>query len=76
MSAQPGQSYDETPYEGGAIATAHPDRLCTVGRLFGMSPGEVRSCRVLELGCADGGNLIPMALALPGSEFIGVDLSG
>lgn len=32
-------------------------------------------CRVLELGCADGGNLIPMALTLPGSEFVGVDLA-
>jgi SAM-dependent methyltransferase len=26
---------------------------------------------VLELGCAGGGNLIPMALNLPGSEFVG-----
>lgn len=32
-------------------------------------------CRVLELGCASGGNLIPMGLAWPGSRFIGVDLS-
>ena len=36
----------------------------------------MQSCRVLELGCAEGGNLIPMALALPGSEFVGLDLSG
>jgi Predicted methyltransferase regulatory domain/Methyltransferase domain len=28
---------------------------------------------VLELGCGDGGNLIPMALALPGATFVGVD---
>src|SRR5262249_17557113 len=32
-------------------------------------------CRVLELGCAGGGNLIPMALTLPASRLIGVDLS-
>jgi hypothetical protein len=30
---------------------------------------------VLELGCGDGANLVPMAYGLPGSEFIGIDLS-
>jgi SAM-dependent methyltransferase len=30
---------------------------------------------VLELGAGDGGNLIPMALALPGSTFVGLDLA-
>jgi hypothetical protein len=28
---------------------------------------------VLELGCGDGGNLVPMALALPAASFVGVD---
>lgn len=32
-------------------------------------------CRLLELGCGDGGNLLPMALTLPQSTFVGVDLS-
>ena len=40
-----------------------------------MEPPPVERSRVLELGCASGGNLIPMAYGLPGSEFIGVDLS-
>jgi hypothetical protein len=30
---------------------------------------------VLELGCAGAGNLVPMAFNLPGSEFVGIDLS-
>jgi SAM-dependent methyltransferase len=30
---------------------------------------------VLELGCGDGGNLIPMALGLPRASFVGVDLA-
>jgi SAM-dependent methyltransferase len=30
---------------------------------------------VLEIGAGDGGNLIPMALGLPGSEFVGIDLA-
>jgi SAM-dependent methyltransferase len=28
---------------------------------------------VLELGCGDGGNLIPMAVGLPGARLVGVD---
>lgn len=28
---------------------------------------------MLELGCGDGGNLVPMALGLPGASFAGVD---
>ena len=37
------------------------------------SPRRRRRCRVLELGCGDGGNLVPMALALPGARFVGID---
>jgi hypothetical protein len=33
----------------------------------------VERCRVLELGCGDGGNLVPMALGLPDASFVGVD---
>jgi methyltransferase-like protein len=33
----------------------------------------VDRCRVLELGCGDGGNLVPMALGLPNATFVGVD---
>jgi tRNA1(Val) A37 N6-methylase TrmN6 len=40
-----------------------------------MAPADIRGCRVLELGCADGSNLVPMACALPGSRFLGIDLS-
>jgi len=68
-------SYDEVPYGSHAFAQSHPDRLAVIGRLFGLKPAAVTRCRVLELGCASGGNLIPMAYHLPESEFIGVDLS-
>ena len=30
---------------------------------------------MLELGCGDGGNLVPMAYVLPGGTFCGIDLS-
>ena len=67
--------YDELPYPGSAFAQTHPDRLATLATLFGMTPAPVERCRVLELGCGDGGNLIPMAFALPESRFTGVDLA-
>lgn len=69
-------SYDEVPYESHPFAETHPDRLATVAMLFGMRPRPIERCRVLELGCAAGGNLIPAAAQLSGSEFVGVDLSG
>lgn len=67
-------SYDVVPYTSYPYARTHPDRLETVGRLFGMEPAPAGACRVLELGCASGGNLVPMAEQLPGSEFVGLDL--
>jgi methyltransferase-like protein/SAM-dependent methyltransferase len=68
-------SYDEVPYDNLACARTHPDRLATAARIFGLRPPPIASCRVLELGCASGGNLIPMAFNLPGAEFVGIDLS-
>ena len=52
-----------------------PTHLATLGTLLGMNPPPVDHCQVLELGCAGGGNIIPMAQSLPESEFVGIDLS-
>jgi SAM-dependent methyltransferase len=68
-------SYDEIAYPGFAYPESHPDRLSVIGRLLGMDPAPAARCRVLELGCGDGGNLIPMALTLPESSFVGIDLA-
>ncbi len=43
--------------------------------LFRIDPAPPAECRVLELGCGDGGNLVPMAVALPGAQFLGIDAS-
>lgn len=75
MSTPIATSYDEIPYSKHAYPHTHPDRLATVATLVGMTPAPVEGCRVLELGCGAGGNLIPMALSMPGSEFLGIDLS-
>jgi methyltransferase-like protein/ubiquinone/menaquinone biosynthesis C-methylase UbiE len=43
--------------------------------LYGLKAAPVEECRVLELGCGDGTNLIAMAYALPRSYFVGIDLA-
>ncbi len=68
-------SYNEVPYEGGLVERTHPQHLAVLGTLFGMQPTDVRHCRVLEIGCAIGANLLPMAYSLPESEFVGIDPS-
>src|SRR5579862_1943150 len=40
-----------------------------------MNPQAADRCRVLEVGCGDGANLLGMAVALPHSEFCGIDLA-
>jgi methyltransferase-like protein/2-polyprenyl-3-methyl-5-hydroxy-6-metoxy-1,4-benzoquinol methylase len=76
MSQATATTYDEVPYESNPFAQTHPGRLATVATLLGLSPPPVDRCRLLELGCASGGNLIPMAAGLAASEFVGIDLSG
>jgi SAM-dependent methyltransferase len=67
--------YDAVEYPHAPITTADPDRIAVMGELFGMRPVAPSRCRMLELGCGSGGNLIPLADRHPGSTFLGVDLS-
>ena len=69
----PENPYDELPYITLPSNDNHPDRLASVATLFGMNTAPVTACRVLEIGCGDGSNLIPMAWHLPESRFTGVD---
>lgn len=67
--------YDEIPYGGVAAPLSHPARLALAARFQGVAAADPRACRVLELGCAEGANLLPMAFHLEGSELVGVDAS-
>ena len=67
--------YDVVPYPGGAFRQSHPDRLATIATLYGLEPARPERCRLLELGCGHGGNVIPMAYTLRESEFLGIDLA-
>lgn len=75
MSENETSSYDLIPYHSDPFRQTHPSVLATIGTLFGMEPPPVENCRVLEIGCASGGNLIPMSMELPESQFVGIDLS-
>lgn len=68
-------TYDEIPYESNPFFQSHPERLRTIGYLFGMNPVEVSKARILELGCASGGNIIPIAYYEPNSKIVGIDNS-
>ncbi len=68
-------TYQEIPYDSTPFSDTHPDHLAVLGRLFGLETADPAHCRVLELGCAGGGNLIPLAYYQPGSRFVGIDLS-
>ncbi len=73
--ATPATQYDEVRYPGKFYPQASPDRLGTLATLYGLEPAPVDKCRVLELGCGEGGNVIPLAYVFPNSRILGVDLS-
>ena len=67
--------YDQVPYTSRPYSDTHPDHLRCLGRLFGLSPAPAATCSLLEIGCAGGGNLLPMAATMPGARFVGIDPS-
>ncbi|MFN3190747.1 MAG: methyltransferase regulatory domain-containing protein [Aureliella sp.] len=68
-------SYDDVPYPSHPYQVTHPDHIYTMATLFKMDPVLPEESRVLEIGCASGGNIIPLALQMPSAEFVGIDLS-
>jgi cyclopropane fatty-acyl-phospholipid synthase-like methyltransferase len=68
-------AHDQVPYINSPFAQTHPSRLFVMGRLAGLNPPAVETCRVLEIGANKGENLIGMAMVLPSAEFVGIDLA-
>ncbi|HEY0635740.1 MAG TPA: class I SAM-dependent methyltransferase, partial [Gammaproteobacteria bacterium] len=68
-------SYDAIPYDSTPFADSHPNHLCVLGRLFGLATPAPETARILELGCASGGNIIPLAYYLPKTQIVGIELS-
>ena len=68
-------SYEDIPYPSKPYAVSHPDHLFSLAQLFKVDAAHPDHSRVLEIGCASGGNIIPLADQMPGAEFLGIDLS-
>jgi SAM-dependent methyltransferase len=68
-------AYDEIAYPTRAFRQTHPDRMATQSALFGLPFAPVSACKVLDIGCGDGANLIPLAVAYPAAQFVGFDLA-
>jgi tRNA G46 methylase TrmB len=68
-------SYNDVPFRSNPNAACVPSRLATIATLLGLDPAPVASCRVLELACGNGINLLPIAATLPDATFVGVDFA-
>jgi methyltransferase-like protein/SAM-dependent methyltransferase len=68
-------AYDDAPYESYAHPRSAPGQLAAIASLFGLDTPEVSTARVLEIGCAAAGNLIPFAAMYPHARTVGIDLS-
>lgn len=68
--------YEVLPYGSYAYPHSAPEQLEVVASLFGVPAPAVGTARVLELGAAAGGNIIPFALRHPQAQVMGVDISG
>ncbi|OFJ52929.1 methyltransferase regulatory domain-containing protein [Mycolicibacterium grossiae] len=67
--------YDTTPYTSDAFPQSAPGRLAAIAHVFGLDTPDLATARVLEIGCASAGNLIPFAAMYPRARVVGVDLS-
>ena len=68
-------SYDATPYNSAPLTRQQPARIAAAALWFGLTAPPAGTARVLEIGCASGGHIIPLAAAWPNAHFVGVDLS-
>ncbi len=70
-----GGGYNELPYVSMPIVTAQPAGLAAIASLHGIEPPPADRAQVLELDCASGGHIIPLAARFPNARFLGLDLS-
>lgn len=68
-------SYDDVPYPSASYFGSAPASIAAVAHLLQTPYVAPDEASVLELGCADGMNLIPLAARNPKARFVGVDLS-
>lgn len=68
-------SYDSIPYRGTVVANTSPSHLAMCSHWHHGPRPSLQHFRLVELGCGDGANLLPLAFYDPESTFIGIDNS-
>ena len=66
---------NDVPYRSFPVEWTAPERLAIASFLHGGPVPALETSRVMELGCGDGANLLPMAYYRRTSSFVGVDAS-
>lgn len=65
--------YDELPYKSFPIEWTAPERLVLTSMLHGGPRSPLDHYRVLELGCGNGANLLPLAYYRREATVVGLD---
>jgi len=65
--------YDELPYRSFPVEWTAPERLAIASMFHGGPRPPVDQYRVLELGCGNGANLLPLAYYRRHGTFVGID---
>lgn len=68
-------NYDQVIYPGYAYPQTSPAYIGGLASAYGVAAIGIEQARVLEIGCASGANILPLAVRFPKAEFVGVDLS-
>jgi SAM-dependent methyltransferase len=66
-------SYDEIRYPNIPRNQSHPAYISALASIAGLTLDPVERWRVLEVGCGDGCNILPLAFDYPEGHFVGVD---
>jgi SAM-dependent methyltransferase len=67
--------YDEVRYPSRPFGKTHPRRLGVAAALLGLPYAPTETARVLEIGCGEGGNIVPIAASYPQATVVGFDLA-
>jgi len=67
--------YDLLQYKSYPFAHATAANMFALAKFLGHNSPDFKTARVLEVGCASGGNIISQAYDYPDSTFCGIDYS-
>lgn len=68
-------SYEEIPYFSNAFKWCAPGYIRAAAHMYGITLPAVSTARILEIGCAAGGNCLPAAFLYPNANIVGIDIS-